>query len=98
MTQAHQFYTGTIQERIDHHAAAITELRAEMNRCNHDFSPAKQIITHHPSYEIPGDPPGTMGVDWRGPCYVPARDEIIFRKTCCKCGMRLDTSPVYTTR
>ena len=37
------------------------------------------------AYTIPGDPPGTMGVDWQGPCHVPAQTTHQWSRTCALC-------------
>ena len=42
------------------------DLAAIQNSCNHDWSPVKSDPIIREAYDIPGDPPGTMGVDWRG--------------------------------
>jgi hypothetical protein len=38
------------------------------------------------AYTIPGDPPGTMGIDWRGPTPVPAKTTDRWSRTCNRCG------------
>ena len=42
------------------------------------------IITE--TYTIPGDRPGTMGVDWRGPVHVPSSTKDQWTRTCTECG------------
>ena len=41
---------------------------------------------YHAAYTCPGDPPGTMGVDWRGPVHVPSKTIPKWRRTCDLCG------------
>lgn len=54
-------------------------------RCSHDWSEEYDPI-HHPGGSDPGDPPGTMGVDRRGPTSWPARTEPRWKRTCRHCG------------
>lgn len=54
--------------------------------CNHQWGEPEADHIHHEGYTTPGDPPGTMGVDWRGPTHVPARTEKRWKRTCQKCG------------
>lgn len=63
------------------------------NRCRHDYTPPTYEPIHHEGYTFPGDPPGTMGVDWRGPVYVPSSTEKRWRRECKLCG-----KVEYTTR
>jgi len=54
--------------------------------CHHDFTEPEYIPEHHEGYRDPGDPPGTMGVDWRGPSYIPSRTVDKWQHTCKRCG------------
>jgi hypothetical protein len=56
------------------------------NQCQHRWSEAKYTPEHHESYTIPGDEPGTMGVDFRGPMYVPPSETPKWTRTCLECG------------
>ena len=58
---------------------------AERN-CAHNWSEVTPDHIYHKGYTIPGDPPGTMGIDWRGPAYVPAKTEERWKRTCKFCG------------
>ncbi len=62
------------------------KLAHEEGQCGHVFSETVADHIYHKAYTIPGDKPGTMGVDYRGPCYVPARTENRWKRTCKKCG------------
>ena len=42
-------------------------------------------------YQMSGDPPGTMGVDWRGPCWVPEQVTPQWTRTCEICGKQEHT-------
>jgi hypothetical protein len=53
--------------------------------CDHNWD-VKDKAVYYPAYTIPGDAPGTMGVDWRGPCDVPSKTVPQWERTCSKCG------------
>ena len=68
---------------------------AEMERaCQHDWTDAEYDPDYQDAYTYPGDPPGTMGVDWRGPVHVPAKTTKRWRRTCTKCGLVQSTTKV----
>jgi hypothetical protein len=70
-------------------AEAQRELELAEARCNngrHDWAEAKYEPIYHKAYTIPGDEPGTMGIDFRGPCYVPAKTDQRWTRTCKCCG------------
>ena len=54
--------------------------------CNHKWSEPKYVPIRHEAYTIPGDPPGTMGVDRQLPCHVPAKTEDWWERICENCG------------
>lgn len=64
--------------------------RAELARiehtCRHDWGAVEPDHVYHEAYTIPGDEPGTMGVDWRGPMDVPAKTTYRWKHTCRVCG------------
>jgi len=62
--------------------------------CNHNFGPTISDHIYRPAYTIPGDPPGTMGVDRRGPCYVDAKTEKRWKRICELCGQVEYTSKI----
>ena len=67
-------------------SGAEKNLASLVTHCSHQFSPTvyDPIITQ--AFTDPGDPPGTMGVDWQGPMYVPEHVEKRWRRTCEYCG------------
>jgi hypothetical protein len=75
------------QLRLDKERLASIE-----RRCRHEWSPVTADHVHHKAYTTPGDPPGTMGVDWRGPCHVDAKTEYRWKRTCSRCGKVEHTS------
>lgn len=68
-------------------------LRRVEETCRHDWSHPQADHIRYEGYTIPGDPPGTMGIDWRGSAHVPAREEQRWKRTCGICG-KIE----YTTR
>jgi hypothetical protein len=54
--------------------------------CPHDWQESEYCPEYISAYTIPGDPPGTMGVDWRGPCDVPAQTIKRWKRVCRLCG------------
>ncbi len=61
-------------------------LKEAERQCSHDWSASVEASVYLPSHTIPGDPPGIMGVDWRGSCHVPSRTEKYWKRTCNICG------------
>ena len=75
-------------EAAERKAKALREqLDAARRACRHSWTEVKYVPEHHEGHTIPGDPPGTMGVDWRGPCYVPATTTRRWERTCTACGL-----------
>lgn len=61
-------------------------------RCPHVFGEPVSDPIIHKAYTIPGDPPGTMGIDWRGDHYVPERRIPRWLRTCNLCGKVEETT------
>jgi len=61
-------------------------LAALYRRCSHQWGDIIYDPIYHEAYTSPGDPPGTMGVDWRGPTHVPAQTIKRWRRVCKLCG------------
>jgi hypothetical protein len=68
------------------HEAARRAIDNLERTCQHDWDDVKDTSIYHKAYTIPGDPPGTMGVDRQLPCHVSARTEPRWSRTCKKCG------------
>lgn len=66
-------------------------------QCGHEWGPTINASIYHEAYTCPGDPPGTMGVDWRGPVHVPSRTEQRWKRVCKKCGKEEFTSRANET-
>ncbi len=73
-------------------ARALDALTSRVHSCAHDWgNPTyNPIVTE--AYTDPGDPPGTMGIDWRGPCYVPSTKRDRWTRQCSICGHIQETT------
>lgn len=72
--------------RIDRERFEILrEIDTLQKACSHDWE-----IRYTPeitkAHTVPGDVPGTMGVDYRGPVYVPEKTVDKWTRNCSKCG------------
>ena len=79
-----------MRERLKNAQQVVKGLEVEIlqaeKRCIHHWSQPVEAHIHHEGYEIPGDEPGTMGSDWRGPVYVSPRTELRWKRGCHNCG------------
>lgn len=86
----HTGEAANIQREIDQAKRALDAANAKLARlkqsCNHKWGDIKYIPEHREGYTIPGDAPGTMGIDWRGPTYVPSSTTKKWSRTCTVCG------------
>lgn len=82
--------SGDLRDREKRLVAELESVRAAIQskevRCQHDWTNPVYDPIRHEAYTSPGDPPGTMGVDWRGPVHVPASTEKRWKRECRKCG------------
>jgi len=62
-----------------------TRIKAIQETCRHTWGEVKYTPDIQEAYTIPGDAPGTMGVDWRGPCYVPRKEIPKWTRVCKHC-------------
>lgn len=80
------------QERaLEASRAKLRNLRAT---CSHDWEEPKYTPKIREAYTIEGDPPGTMGIDWRGPQHVPRKEIPVWTRTCRRCGTTETTTKV----
>ena len=82
-----------LQTRLE---ARRNMLQQVVSRCQHDWGKTEYIPEHHKAHTILEDPPGTMGVDWRGPCYAPAQTNKKWQRICKECGCKQITSRTKT--
>jgi len=68
------------------------KLRSARAACQHKWGETRYTPEHKEAYTIPGDPPGTMGVDWRGPTDVPAKTTKKWTRQCESCGLTQTTT------
>jgi hypothetical protein len=64
--------------------------------CQHQWGKVKWAGERREGYTIPGDAPGTMGVDWRGPTHVPPTTIDRWERTCEICGKTEQTDRTET--
>lgn len=60
--------------------------------CQHRWGQTEPDHIYRAAYTIPGDAPGTMGVDWRGPVHVAPETANRWKRVCCLCGKIEHTS------
>jgi hypothetical protein len=73
----------TLSQQLE---AAKTALDNLVDSCLHQWGDPVYDPEYIPGYHIPGDPPGTMGVDRRSPMDVPSKTNERWRRTCKNCG------------
>jgi hypothetical protein len=82
---------GMLTYEIEQAEANLRDLKAALHgmqsRCSHKFGETKYTPEVHEGYQDPGDPVGTMGVDWRGPIYVPRQEIPRWSRYCSECGL-----------
>lgn len=71
------------QEAAQKKAAAESLVR----KCQHSWDETRYTPDYQAAYTIPGDTPGTMGIDYRGPCHVPSKTTPRWSRTCKNCGV-----------
>lgn len=54
--------------------------------CQHQWGEPVADHIYRAGYTDPGDVPGTMGVDFRGPCYIAPQTTKRWKRTCSRCG------------
>lgn len=79
----------TLRAYVSDTERAFNEAKARLDAaerdCRHDWD-EQYDPKYEEGYTIAGDPPGTMGVDWRGPMYVPSKTTPRWKRTCQTCG------------
>ena len=66
--------------------SAEQELAHRVSTCHHGWSKPEAAHIYRKGYQVDGDPPGTMGIDWRGPFWVEAKTTKRWKRTCEHCG------------
>lgn len=74
--------------RVEAHAKKLqAELEQIERSCEHCWGKPMCDPEYQEAHIIPGDKPGTMGVDWRPEQHVPAKIVPRWKRTCDRCGM-----------
>lgn len=73
------------------------KLNNSVSNCRHQWgNPVYDPIIIPGGYD-PGDPPGTMGIDWRGPTSWPEQRKPRWKRVCGVCGMEQYTTNTTKT-
>lgn len=93
------------QQEIERLRNQISSLESQQNNCRHQWGETVADHIYEKAYTIPGDVPGTMGIDWRGPVWVPAKTIERWKRVCKLCGkieytnrkeqVRVEYKPVF---
>jgi hypothetical protein len=86
-----------IQELEDRLARKKASIINVQNNCSHSWGSVIDASIYTPGYTIPGDPPGTMGIDWRGPVYVDSKTEHRWKRICKNCNKEEVTTQTNKT-
>jgi hypothetical protein len=82
---------GMLEQEITRLKADLQEHEASLqglqSRCIHQWGETRYTPDIREGYQDPGDPVGTMGVDWRGPMYVPRQETPRWSRRCSECGL-----------
>lgn len=73
---------------------AKNRLKSIELECRHSWGETIADHIFSKGYTIPGDPYGTMGVDWRGSYDVPSKTEYRWKRVCQICGKIEYTSKI----
>jgi hypothetical protein len=65
--------------------AMKNDLASIQRSCQHNWTEPRYTPVIREGYQDPGDPVGTMGVDWRGPSWVPRDEKPVWTRECKKC-------------
>lgn len=68
-------------------ARLTREVEHFRRNCRHTWEPIKYVPEHQEGYTNPGDPPGTMGIDWRGPFYIAGKTIKRWERICTLCKL-----------
>lgn len=79
-----------LRSNVDDIEQKLNEARQKLNfivrQCHHEWGPITDCSEYKPGYTIPGDTPGTCGVDYRGPISVGSTTVKKWSRTCKICG------------
>lgn len=84
-----------LERELENKKLRLSRLRVQ---CQHKWGETVYAPIIRKAYTDPGDPPGTMGVDWRGPTYVPREEKKRWTRTCTLCGLMEETAQTNTLK
>ena len=83
--------TQTLEREIKNLERQLGAVRYELNKVRNECDHRWGKVVYDPeiteAYTVPGDPPGTMGIDRRFPCHVPRQETPKWFRTCTRCGL-----------
>lgn len=74
--------------------AALAQANAIKNKCKHTWMAEQYDPIVKEGYTVPGDPPGTMGVDHRSAFYVEGTTTPRWSRICFHCGLVQTTTKI----
>ncbi len=80
-----------LQSSLDAYVVTLARIQAD---CRHSWCQTVYDPIVQASYTDPGDAPGTMGIDRRGPTYVPRTEKPRWRRICFECDLTEYTEQV----
>ena len=93
--------TKDLRNQITNLEDELTRAKGTLNyterRCDHVWGEAAYTPDYQESYTTPGDPPGTMGIDWRGPSFIPSTNTPKWTRICQTCGKKETTTRTNET-
>lgn len=79
-----------LREAVEQTESRLEEYKRQLDMavkmCSHHWEDPVYDPIQSDGYTIPGDTPGSMGVDWRGPVDVPPSTKDRWSRECSKCG------------
>lgn len=84
------------QDEIDRLLKRIEQLKTQQSQCRHTWTCSVRADIYVEGFTDPGDRPGTMGIDFRGPCYIPPKHTKRWMRKCTTCGMSQYTTQCAT--
>jgi hypothetical protein len=82
-----EFEIDELERKLARKKDELAEIRRScQHKASIEFTPEYTV-----AYTLPGDPPGTMGIDWRGPTHGPSQTVRIWTWKCSECGLTQTT-------
>lgn len=80
------------KEKLENELQSLTnQIQSTRTTCQHRWGEVEYCPYVVEGYMDPGDPPGTMGIDRRLPCWIDRQVTPIWKRTCAKCKLTQET-------